>query len=92
MNYSKGDWNAIKDKSTNSFLIEASNRKGQSPHKAVAFVYDKADAQLVTLAPHMYEALKAIVAKRTECHEAEAAFVPSEIEAAYKILAEVDEK
>jgi hypothetical protein len=37
-------------------------------------------------APDMYEALKAIIAKRTECHESETAYIPPEIELAYKAI------
>ena len=38
----------------------------------------------------MYTALKAVVTRRMESHETEAAYVPPEIELAYKALAKAD--
>lgn len=39
-----------------------------------------------------HETLKAIVDKRMECHETEAAYIPPEMELAYKVLARALER
>lgn len=52
----------------------------------------EANALMIAAAPDMYEALKVIIQKRNEAHETEAAYIPPEIEQAYKALAKAEGK
>ena len=51
-----------------------------------------ANAKLCAAAPDMYQALNAIIARRTECHQAEAAHTPHEIELACNAIAKAEGK
>lgn len=50
------------------------------------------NARLISSAPDLYCALKAILDKRMECHETESSYIPPEIEMAYKAIAKVEGK
>jgi len=87
MNYTKGKWE--RHSAPNGYHIWCGN-------KHIADVGDKEDkeqsgnAYLISAAPDMYEALKATIARRMECHETESAYIPPEIELAYKALAKAE--
>ena len=50
------------------------------------------NARLISAAPDLYYALKAILNKRVECHETESSYIPPEIEMAYKVIEKAEGK
>ena len=92
MNYTTGEWTkgdrgSIDDKEGYPIAIVFPDTRLASNDSIAKRV---ANANLIAAAPEMYKALKAIIAKRMECHETESASIPSEIETAYKALAKAE--
>jgi len=96
--FTKGEWRVITNGNT-LMAIVVTNRNicsfqplFESPFNRQVGGEDEANANLIAAAPDMYDALEAIIAKRTESHETEAAYIPPEIELAYKAKAKAEGK
>lgn len=71
MNYTKGEWRAYKDKTCNEIYIDVAHshieqHNPKVPYREIAVVYfrdgeEKPNAHLISAAPNLYEALKALV-------------------------------
>jgi len=98
MNYTQGEWLVIGHNNLVAVLrksryvhiadCEPGNfLKSDIPQNEVAV-----NSQLIASAPDMYEALKAILNKRVECHETESSYISPEIELAYRAIAKAEGK
>jgi hypothetical protein len=99
--YSKSPWKIItwnmtyptqeiRIYSDDGLIATMNGTKDSVTNKMDITLPQEANAQLISAAPDMYEALKAIIAKRTECHESETAYIPPEIELAYKAISKAE--
>ena len=92
MNYTNGRWyvalnGKVLVKHSHDNYTQICQMPFSSAREADEMPEANSNSQLIAAAPDMYEALQAIIDKRMECHETEAALIPHEIELAYKALA-----
>lgn len=96
--FAKDEWkitdfgaNTDKDESIRIGCVDESVL-GIHSDRHIAFASDYSNACLISSAPDLYYALKAILDKRMECHETESSYIPPEIEMAYKAIAKAEGK
>ncbi len=98
LNYTKGEWTADDGDSEIWGVFSDIDADGIAylcePNGKLLRSFDecKANAQLISAAPELYEACKGVIAKRMESHIMESAYIPPEIEAVYKALIKAEGK